>query len=358
MNKLFYSLMAIVLLCVTAQNTYTKTNCSPCGNVSVLSFPCNLDVQFRALFLKPNTSNLHYAAQATTLPAPSPRWAIYDIHPTYHFGFDLGARSSFFNDCRSLGVNWEHINSKSENSRTSPTPDDMVGPFFEIGPEATPYQNATGRVAFNFNAVHVNIAQFIEFGNLETHFFGGINFTSLKQTTTSYFSSTDGNTTRTIIAPVSFKGAGPEFGVCMNYEVYCGLNLTGKTAAAILFGTRKNNTLFSSVSPVEPAPPIGPIVYPNIQSVITDNMSIVVPVFEQRIGAAYEAQFWCNYSARLEVGYEARVYLSALQQIDVGSEVSNVNAEVASVGVFARTFRNSVSNFALSGPYIAFNVAF
>lgn len=321
----------------------------------MVNFPFNVDVQFRALFLKPNTSNLHYAVQATTLPAPSPRWAIYDIHPKYHFGFDLGVRSSFFNDCRSLGVNWEHFNSKSENSRTSPTPDDMVGPFFEIGPEATPYQTATGRVKFNFNAVHVNVAQFVEFGNLETHFFGDINFTSLKQTTTSYFSSRDGNTTRTIIIPVTFKGAGPEFGICINYNVYCGLSLTGKTAAAILVGTRKNNTLFSSVSPVQPEPLI---VYPNIQTVITDNMSIVVPVFEQRIGAAYEAHFWCNYSARLEVGYEARVYFSALQQIDMGSEVSQVNAEVTSVGVFARTFRNNVSNFALSGPYTPFNLAF
>ncbi|MGE0009684.1 MAG: Lpg1974 family pore-forming outer membrane protein [Candidatus Babeliales bacterium] len=356
MKKCLYYIIAFAVCPALTARAYD--DCRPCGNVSVSSIPYTFAVQFRALILKPSTSNLHYAAQATTLPAPSPRWTIYDIHPTYHFGFDLGVRSSLFNDCRSLGINWEHFNSTSENSHTAPAPTDMIGPFFEIGPEATPYQNSTGRTKFNFNTVHVNVAQFVEFGNLETHFFGGVNFTSLKQTTTSFFSSTNGNTTRSIIAPISFKGAGPEFGACFDYDIFCGLSLSGKLAAAILIGKRKNDTLFSSVSPVQPAPPIGPITYPNLQTVITDKMTIVVPVFEQRIGAAYEARFWCTYTARLEVGYEARVYFNALQQIDVGSEVSNVNAEVASVGVFARTFRNNVSNFALTGPYVAFNMTF
>lgn len=356
MKKYLYYVATFALFTTASVRAYE--DCKPCGNVSVNNIPYIFDFQFRALILKPSTSNLHYAAQATTLPAPSPRWTIFDLHPKYHFGFDLGARSSFFNECRSFGINWEHFNSKTEAFEQAPTATDMIGTFFEIGPQATPYQRAIGRTRFNFNAVHINIAQCVEFGDLETHFFGGVNVTSLKQTSTTFFSSANGNTTRSILVPISFKGAGPEFGAYFNYNIFCGFDLTGKCAAAILVGKRKNNTIFTSVSPVQPAPPIGPITYPNVQSILTDKMSIVVPVLEQRIGAAYECNMWCDSTARLEVGYEARVYFSALQQIDMGSEVAGVNAEVGSVAVFARTFQRNISNFALTGPYVSLNIAF
>ncbi|MGE5196733.1 MAG: hypothetical protein ACM3JI_05330, partial [Anaerolineae bacterium] len=51
--------------------------------------------QFSALFLQPTSSNLHYVAEALPLPAPTPNWRIYEIHPDYHFGFDVGLNAMF-----------------------------------------------------------------------------------------------------------------------------------------------------------------------------------------------------------------------------------------------------------------------
>lgn len=363
MNKSLYSLLCVLFVATTAyagtscsvarehQTCYTNTSC---GDVSVGCFPYTFDVQFRALILKPSTSNSYFGAMAQGLPLPSPRWTILDLHPKYHFGFDLGFRTSFLNPCRNIGVNWERFNSSTHRLFVAPEASDMVGPFFEIGPNASPYQNVDGREHFSFNAVHVNAAQLIEIGDTQAHLFAGINFTSLKQTMTTRFANTNADFVRTIFSPISFRGAGPEIGVCLNYQTYFGLELTGKLAAAILVGHNKNNTEFVSTSTIV----VPDLTYPNLQSITSENRTIVVPVFEEHIGLGYGCNFWCNYSARIEVGYEARVYFDALQSNDMGSEVSSLTTAQASTGVFARTFGRHVSNFALTGPYVAFNLSF
>src|SRR5690242_20401667 len=52
----------------------------PADAVYLFSPVSTVELGFTALILKPTASNLHYAAEADPLPAPSPHWTIHDIH--------------------------------------------------------------------------------------------------------------------------------------------------------------------------------------------------------------------------------------------------------------------------------------
>lgn len=85
----------------------------------------------------------------------------------------------------------------------------------------------------------------------------------------------------------------------------------------------------------------------------------MIPSIEERLGLAYSFDSWCEcYLVSLEVGYEAKVFFNALQSTDFSSGVVGVTPEDSEVGVFARTFRRTLGNFALAGPYVALGVEF
>lgn len=354
-NSLIQTIV-IAIATLTAHSTFTE-NCSfHCGNVSIESPAYCIDTQFRALIFKPSASNLHYAAQAKPLPLESPNWNIYDIHPDYHFGFDLGIRALFHNRCTNLALNWVHFKSSDCARHIVPIETDMIGPFFEIGPDATPYKAARGTVHFDFNAVNLTYGQLVNFGDcLQTNIFVGINVTSLKECLSAIYTATTADTARTITTPMNFVGAGPQVGLDFAYHIIKGLNLTGRFAASIVAGPAKNHTVYSSVSPLLAEFDITP---PNTQRTCVQNRTLVVPVLDERLGIAYFVPFCEHYMMKLEVGYEALIYISALQSVDMGSEVINIIPNADTVGVFARTFQRTLSNFALTGPYVAFDVAF
>jgi len=315
-----------------------------------------VDTQIRALIFKPSSNNLHYAAQATPLPLQSPQWNIYDLHPQYHCGFDLGARVFFHNRKTNLALNFEHFKSRTRAVHEVPISTDMVGPFFEIGPDAHPYQQATGVVHFDFNTVNITYGQDVYFGDfLHTNLFAGINFTRIKQCLSMLYASSDKSISRSIITPATFMGAGPQIGVDFSYNIIKGLNLAGQFTTSLIVGPAKNSTAYSSQSPFLA---IGGFTAPNNQSTRTQKQTIVVPEFSERLGIAYSFSFCNHYMAKLEVGYEARIYISALQSVDIGSEVVTPPVIPDTVGVFARTFQKTISNFALTGPYVALNIAF
>ncbi len=322
----------------------------------------NWEIQFRALIQKPSSNNLHYAAQATPLPIQSPNWNIFDLHPDYHFGFDIGARA-FLRDCNShISANWIHFKSNTCAAHDVPVDTDMIGPFFEIGPDALPYKKASGSVKFRFNAAHLTYGQFICWSEcFQTNVFVGVNFADIKQCLSSTYQGTDTQGSnpaimRTISTPSSFIGAGPELGCEFAYALCHGLNLLGRFAGSILMGPTKNCTLYSSESP---ALIVAGFPTPNNQTTCVENRSQVVPAFEERLGVAYLFPFCECYQIKLEAGYEARVYINALQSVDMGSEVVTPPfPAVDAIGVFARTFHRTLSNFALAGPYVAFEIAF
>ena len=95
--------------------------CSP--YVSLYQPTYTFDVEFAALLLLPMSNNLSYAVETVPLPLASPHWLIYDIEPTYHFGFDVGARVFCYQRNTNVILNWEHFHSKDSASKVVPSGD-------------------------------------------------------------------------------------------------------------------------------------------------------------------------------------------------------------------------------------------
>ncbi len=197
----------------------------PPFSVFLDSPPTTVELSFTSLILQPTGSNLHYAAQANPLPVPTPNWKIHDIETDYTYGFDLGLSGNFPNSYTNLSLDWEHFNSHDSASKKLSS-SDMIGPFFEIGPDATPYTKAHGRVKFIFDQVNLDYGIFVHLGSrLRTNLFAGLGFAQIKQHLESKFSDPTGTIHRTIETPSKFIGAGPRFGVNFCYKISHGFKL-------------------------------------------------------------------------------------------------------------------------------------
>lgn len=315
----------------------------------VLSSPAyTFAVEFEALYVQPSGSNLQYAVEAVPLPLASPNWKVYEINPDYHFGFDVGVSCVFQDANTNLKLNWERFQSSDTAAKQVATTD-MIGPLFEIGPDADVYKKSDGKVTFDFNTASLLAGVFVDFGNrLHTNLLGGIGFSRIKQTLFSRYSNLDGQTVRTITVPSTFTGAGPQVGLDFACNLYKGFKLTGEFFGSLFVGTQKNQNDYSSLSP---ALPILGAVSPNNQSTTVSNSTQIIPGLESKLGLCYEVTFKDHYTFKIEAGYKAEIYINAIQSIDMGSEVINIPADPVSVGVFARTFDQTISNFGLAGPY-------
>ena len=313
---------------------------------------CN-EVYFKGLYLQPNSSNLYYGAEALPLPVPTPNWKSLEIRPDYHFGFDLGVRTQAVCSNTQVQLNWERLHS-SDSASTQVSIENMVGPYFNIGPDAQPYKIANGYTSHEFDAFNLNIRSlFLCCNGMKAYGFSGISFTRIKQSVHSYFSNFEGTITRDIQAFSQFAGAGPELGIDLTYSLCGNFSLISNASGALLVGTLKNHTTYESTTPLLEGLGITP---PNTQETSVPNRTQVVPALRSQLGLSYAACF-CNQLITLNIGYQVEAYLNAIQSVDMISEVSTP-PEDQEVGVYALGFARTTSNFVLSGPFVSLNVAF
>lgn len=347
--------LGIVLSLVSA-NIYGKSEADQSRSSTdvFLSSPSHsFEIEGSALYLQPTGSNLHYAAEAQPLPLVTPQWKIHEVGTDYHFGFDVGIRGLFHHTNSTLALVWEHFHSSDSAKRTVP-PTDMIGPFFEIGPDSSFFMKAHGHAKFDFDQVNLDYGIFINFGShLETNVYAGVSGARIAQTISSKFSSLDGTTTRSIKVPSSFLGAGPQLGLDFDYRIVDGFHFSGEAAASIFVGRQKNHTKYRSVSPA-----LAGLGFPfNPQKTTVHKKTQVVPALEGKLGLSY---FYttCNFMFKIEAGYQAQVYFNAIQSINIGSEVLLPPILPNTTGVYARTFEPEISNFALAGPYLTIDFGF
>lgn len=308
-----------------------------------------------ALWLKPTGGTLNYAVEAIALPVPSPNWRIHEITTHYHPGFDIGIRGIIHSTHSNLNLNWQRLHSKDTASKKV-DPSNMIGPFFEIGPDASPYKRAHGQVRFKFDEVNLTYGIFVNFGSrLATNLFTGVSFVSIQQILFSKYSNNSKTIVRTIKVPSRYKGTGPELGLGFSYRMIEGLRFTGGAAAALLVGKQKNHTDYRSYSPALADVSVSP---PNKQSTKTGDRTQVVPALKANLGLAYLFTCCKRYKFKIETGYQAQIYFNAIQSIDIGSEVITPPVTPDTIGVYARTFHKTLSNFALTGPYLKANIGF
>lgn len=123
----------------------------------------------------------------------------------------------------------------------------------------------------------------------------------------------------------------------------------------LLTGSVENQNEYLSRSPLLQVLNITP---PNKQTICTQKRTVLVPALEERVGLAYAFDFYRCYNFKLEVGYQAQIYIGAIQTVDIGSEVVTPPVIPDTIGVYARTFQRNISNFALAGPYVNFDLKF
>lgn len=326
----------------------------------------SFDVNFTALFMKPLANNLDYGAEAfpfnygDSQAAISPSWSIPRISTEYHFGFDVGVAGVFHDTCSNLMLNWERYHSPNDtNTTTVSSLSNMVGPFFEIGPDGSLYKTSFSEVKFHFDEININYGTNVSFGNrLHTNLFSGVSLVRILEERFTQFSNMAGTIVRTLTAPVKFMGVGPQLGLDFNYRVVDGFQFIGRARASLYVGSFKNSTTYSTTSDL--------LVTlndenPNIQTTTPVNKLDMVPGFEAKLGFAYEYLFNEHYMFKLEAGYQTQVYINALRSTDLGSEValgSQGSIGTAATGVYARTFTRVVSNFSLAGPYVMASFGF
>jgi len=350
----FYGKMEAALNLATSTSISSDCSCEP--NVTLGSSCSTYEIQLQALYLLPNSSNLNYAAEAYTIPHPTPHWTIHEIQPNYHLGFNLGLGYLFNETNTNLSLNWEHFDSEDSASTAVASRNNMVGPFFEIGPDAILYKKAMGKASFHFDQINLNYGMFVNFGkHLKTNLYYGINCVDINQTMSSTYSSADNNIVRSIKTPAKFIGLGPQLGFDFAYNVFSCCYVTGGTAGSILIGTQKDYTTYKSLSP---ALTIYDITPPNKQRTIVKLRTQIVPSFETRLGLNCAYTFCDHYTFSIEAGYEMQVYLNAIQTVDISSELVTPPVAPDTVGVFARTFNRILSNFSLAGPYLNLNLNF
>ncbi len=322
-----------------------------------LSAQCSYEIYGKCLYLQPNSSALNYGVEAIPLPLVTPNWNTFEIDPDYHFGFEIGVLAKFQNNLN-LGLSWERLHANDSASFLTST-NNMVGPFFDIGPNSSAYNLAKGKVSFHFDQIDLILGkEFCFSGHLLVNFYAGVSYANIKQQLkSSYFftGETEEPISRTIDTPSKFEGAGPQIGIDYHYLICRNFSFVGNSNASLYMGRMKNHTKYISYTPeLEPFD-----LESNVQKTKVPNRSQLVPGFEQSLGLSFATNIRC-FKIAFEIGYQCQIYLDAIQTVDMTAPQVLPATEFITpeVGVYAVGFERHLSNFMLSGPYASINIVF
>lgn len=360
---------------VTFPNGYATAanNRSFCGPVVVEAPIYNLLGNYRALFVKPTTSNLDFAVVSCAPSATSgaSNYNTQSVNTHYTYGFDIGAcmRLPY---CANVGLNYEHFKTSSTSFAQGSTDGlCVVSPIYQacdcalgntsggggavIPADAVPL--ARGTVDFKFDAVHALLGQYLQVSQwFQVHLFAGVNYSSIKQRTTTSFSTVSAVDldNRIISTPMKFTGVGPEFGADFNYIALWGFKFAGRLSTAILLG---HSTNYSTISSLSQANADFCAVNPTAQVLGINKRTQAVPEFQGRIGAGFDFSLLGVVTA-FEAGFEARMYLNALQAQQITSLASQAGLAPLASQITVGSLSRNTSDFALSGAYLSFTAGF
>jgi hypothetical protein len=294
------------------------------------------------LYLQPGAGNLEYATLVTPLPAPSPDWSNRAVQPALSPAFNIGLRYRFEESIHDIQANWTHL-STTDHAFAEASPEQFVGPSYEIGPDAADFKIARGSVDFAYDAVNLDVGWlFFAGGPVSVRLFSGVQIASIGQDLSATFSSYDGLTTNGNTTHSLFTGAGPRLGM----EARCArgnFDLLGEMAGTLLIGGMQSRIDFTATSPEFPDP--------NNQSLTSPNATQVVAGIDTRLGGAYTFAVGNCRRFRIEAGYQAAVYFQAVNQYSLSEVVTP--PPVQSVGVFLRTQDHLQGNFTVHGPFLS-----
>lgn len=321
-----------------------KGEAMPLMPVTIPVLQGGLDFTLGGLWLKPTSSNVEYVSSSVT-PAPvggvtSVSNDFESVHPQYTWGFLLGMGYIFPNTANDVRINWMHLHDDGDSDSSTFTGPDLV--VFPLAGEpsdtltADDVATAEGEVVYDFDAVDLTFGQYINIGRrLQTRLFTGLRWARLtNELSASYSYPTDLEADETVNQSVdsdsTFNGIGPVFGIEANYMVGYNIGISGYLDAALLVG-RLSLDQNLSVTTFDD----GVFDGTTNTDFDHDNLSVVTPAWDARLGVNY-TYFMGNGSAfRFEIGYQVSKYIDIIQTAD-----------------FTTTPGSETINFGLNGLYL------
>jgi len=317
---------------------------NPPASIGTSNWRPHFEISGSLLYLQPGSGNLEYATLVTPLPLPSPNWNNQSLTPNFTPAFRVGLRY-LPDNTNDIQLNWTHLTSTADASVVG-SPTQMVGPSYQIGPDANVFKIGQGTFnsafdSVNFDAGHIFCADCA----FQLRVFGGAEFARISETVSGAFQSYDGTTTASNTTNSLFTGAGPRLGMKGQYNLG-DFQFFGEAAGAGLIGTTESRINFTATSPAL----LGLGIATNSQALTSPNATQVVPSFDARFGTAYSFPPSSYGQFKIELGYQAAVYMNAVNQYSL-TQVT-VPPVVGTVGVFLATQQHLQSTFTTQGPYL------
>ena len=252
---------------------------------------------------------------------------------TYHFpgnGRDVTLAFTQLNSSNS-----DYVSTGIPNQTTSFMP---IG----SGPIAGTYDDASGKVTTNYDAVDLSFGQVMTVGNrVSLHPFAGVRYAYIDYQAMGVYNELYPNTIPTEIENIgtqtlksTFNGVGPRFGNDAIVTFSPKLSLRGTLGVSVLVGgmDAKNEYTFTTYKQFAP----GQINHATTESHNMDTNIRVVPEVDAKLAALYQLDSNSSYNLGLEVGYQVTNYFNAI--------LNNTQDDTTSTAP-------QYTNFFMQGPY-------
>lgn len=346
-----------------ASCTFVTANATPApvpnhALVTVPTMSSKYEINASILWLQPTSTSLDYGIHTQPLPAYNPNWVIHTINPDYTAAFDVGIGYVFPQSANDIQLKWAHLTQSKSGFDSGASPENFIGPFFQIGPNEQSVNAVDGYSKFKYDLINLDVGQFVDFGcRMQTRFFTGVSSITIKQHLTSVFASDSDSSFSMSLDNISkYSGVGPRFGLASSYLFTPKFGLIAQFAGSAYIGRMRASldTLGTSSLLVDE---FG--VSSNPQSINTDNATRLVPALDGKLGLNYCFSFNHDSLFKLEAGYQFATYFNAIREVypSTLAELGGLIVPFQSGGIFVGTMGQSQSNFAVAGPYLKASIA-
>ncbi len=371
MNKFAVALAAAGLTASLGAYAALPTD-APSFAVNIPNLTPGLQITLEGLLLQPTNSDLDYATISSLSSADfddfpfflNTKQDVENVNPHYNFGFRVGLGYTFPDSGNDVQLSWTHFDhSTTDNVGTDPGDVLRTGlgvPLFNFfDPDViTSNVGAQSTVKSRLDSIDLDVGQYVNLGTrLQTRFFGGLRFASVRQNVTNqygadwFFTDAPGDSFaygEKDEYNSKFNGVGPRFGVDTSYHISDCFGIAGHVAGALLIGEVKTNTsnnVFVSHSETDVEPPFTHE-FDFDNDVTVDNSWRVVPVLDAKVGFNYTFLFDNKSNLTVELGWQATEYFDAVDQ---------VKGNIADEPFEGNHTSTTTSNIGFQGPYLSLN---
>jgi hypothetical protein len=349
MKRFSLGLAAVGLTASLGAYAALPTSAAP-FQVNIPNFAPGWEFNLTALYLRPSNNDEDYTIVTNTSPLTEFTYNVKAVDPGFDWAIGVGLGYIFPDSGNDIRAAWIHFFEHNNTSSVLVDEDgaEHVGPTFDTDFD-TAFDDASGTEEFKYDAVDLDVGQFINLGTrLQLRLFGGLRFAhierdfdTVQEELSSFddtFLDTDNNST--------FSGIGPLFGVDSEFHLGHCVGLVAHFDTALLVGDVKSSDTFT-------APHISSslTLIDTTTSTTSDDLTRIVPGFDAKLGLDWSIPFDCDSWFTVELGYQVTEYIDVFDRHEPDEVAQSTNSVVN----FDSTQRVT-SNFSFDGPYLSFNL--